>query len=220
LEVDSEKWEQPANMLHCRKIDREREVELDKLIKILLETGIIEASDDAYYSHAFLVPKVNGKLRLVLDFKNLNGATINYYKWPLPDIKEMLNRVGDSRPEFFAVFDLTSSYHQASIDEDSRKFTAFLTRHGVYRWLRLPMGLTGACNYFQQSLMTQVLNGSMHNGCELFLDNCMIYATTLDEYLKWLRTVFLRFRASSITLNPSKCNSRAFPSEICGAHHQ
>ena len=67
------------------------------------------------------------------------------------------------------------------------------------------MGLTGACSYFQQSLMTQVLNGLMHEGCELFLDDCMIHATTLDEYLKRLRTVFLRFRASRITLNP-KCH--------------
>jgi hypothetical protein len=205
LEVDTTKWELPANQLRCRKLDREREVELAKMIEILIDADIIEACDAAYYSHAFLVPKPNGKWRLVLDFKNLNGATINYYKWPLPDIKEMLNRVGDSRPEFFAVFDLTSGYYQAEIDEDSREFTAFLTRNGVYRWLRLPMGLTGACSYFQKSLVTQVLRGLMHDGCELYLDDCMIHAPTLDIYLKRLRQVFLRFRENNITLNPLKC---------------
>jgi hypothetical protein len=205
LEVDREKWEQPANRLRCRKLDREREVELDKLVKILVEAGVIESCDDAHYSHAFLVPKSNGSWRLVLDFKNLNGVTINYYKWPLPDIKEMLARVGEDRPEFFAVFDLTSGYYQAPIEEDSRKFTAFLTRHGVYRWLRLPMGLTGACSYFQQALMTQVLNGLMHDGVELYLDDCMVHAKTLDEYLKRLRLVFRRFRDSGVTLNPLKC---------------
>ena len=103
------------------------------------------------------------------------------------------------------MFDLTSGYYQAEVDEGSREFTAFLTRHGVYRWLRLPMGLTGACSYFQKSLVTQVLNGLMHNGCELFLDDCMIHADSLDTYLKRLRQVFLRFRASNITLNPAKC---------------
>jgi hypothetical protein len=205
LKVDTEKWEQPANMLRCRRLDRERERELYTMIKILLDANIIEACDAAYYSHAFLVPKPNGKWRLVLDFKNLNDATSNYYKWPLPDIKEMLNRVGDSRPEFFAVFDLTSGYYQAEIDEDSREFTAFLTRHGVYRWLRLPMGLTGAGSYFQKSLVTQVLRGLMHDGCELYLDDCMIHAPTLDLYLKRLRQVFLRFREYGITLNPAKC---------------
>ena len=206
LQVDKTKWHTPANMLRCRPIDREREAEFDKLIKILLDNKIIEPSSDSYYSHAFLVPKPNSnKWRLVLDFKNVNGATTNFYKWPLPDIKEMLNRVGDSRPEFFAVFDLTSGYYQAPIDEESREFTAFMTRHGVYRWLRLPMGLTGAGSYFQQSLVTQVLHGLMHNGCELFLDDCMIHANTHEQYLKRLETAFVRFSESKITLNPSKC---------------
>ena len=205
LKVDETKWHTPANMLRCRKIDREREVELEKLVDILLEHKIIEPSDDSYYSHAFLVPKPNGKWRLVLDFKNLNSATTNYYKWPLPDIKEMLHRVGNSRPLFFAVFDLTSGYYQAPIAEESRSFTAFVTRHGVYRWLRLPMGLTGAGSYFQHSLVTQVLNGLMHDGCELFMDDCMIHAQTLDQYCDRLETVFLRFREKRITLNPLKC---------------
>jgi len=205
LEVDTKKWQQPKNMLRCRKLDRERERELGDFIKILLDANVIEACNAAYYSHAFLVPKPNGKWRLVLDFKNLNGATINYYKWPLPDIKEMLSRVGDSRPEFFAVFDLTSGYYQAEIDEESRDFTAFLTKHGIFRWLRLPMGLTGACSYFQKSLVTQVLNGLMHDGCELYLDDCMIHAPTLDIFLKRLRSVFQRFRDNNITLNPLKC---------------
>ena len=205
LEVDSEKWEQPANMLRCRNLDRERSVELDKMVKVLIEAKVVEPCNDAYYSHAFLVPKSNGHWRLVLDFKNLNGATVNHYSWPIPDIKEMLNRVGDSQPEFFAVFDLTSGYYQAPIDEDSRKYTAFLTRHGVYRWLRLPMGLTNAGSYFQHSLATQVLNGLIHNGAELYLDDCLVHAKTEDEYIKRLRTVFLRFRESGITLNPSKC---------------
>ena len=205
LVIDETKWAIPANQLRCRRLDKEREVELEKLINILLEAGIIEACDSAHYSHAFLVPKPNGKWRLVLDFKNLNGVTVNHYKWPLPDIKEMLNRVGDSRPEFFAVFDLTSGYYQAEISEDSRSSTAFLTRHGVYRWLRLPMGLTGACSYFQKSLATQVLRELLHDGCELYLDDCLVHANTLDEYLKRLRQVFLRFRESNIYLNPSKC---------------
>ena len=216
LEVDTTKWETPANQLRCRRIDREREVEFNKMIKILIDANIIEACDAAHYSHAFLVPKPNGKWRLVLDFKNLNNATVNYYKWPLPDIKEMLNRVGDSRPKFFAVFDLTSGYYQAEIDEDSRKFTAFLTRNGVYRWLRLPMGLTGAGSFFQKSLVTEVLKDLMHDGVELYMDDCMVHATTLDEYLKRLRQVFLRFREKGITLNPFKCKLGMSEAEFVG----
>ena len=205
LEVDEEKWFTKVNMLNPRSMDSERARELDRMIQILLEHGVIETSDDPYYSHAFLVPKPSGKWRLVLDFKNLNKATTNSYRWPLPDIKEMLNRVGDSKPSFFAVFDLTSGYYQAPISEESRKYTAFTTRSGIYRWKRLPMGLTGAGSYFQHSLATQVLQGLLQHGTELYLDDCMVHASSTEEYLARLRTVFLRFRSSGITLNPEKC---------------
>ena len=205
LEVDEAMWCTKANMLNVRSMDRERAIALRDILETLKAHDIIESCGDSYYSHAFLVPKSNGKWRLVLDFENLNKATKNYYKWPLPDIKEMLNRVGDSRPRFFAVFDLTSGYYQAPIAKESRKYTAFATRNGVYRWKRLPMGLTGAGSYFQQSLSTQVLQGLLHYGVELYLDDCMVHASNSEEYLERLREVFLRFRNSSITLNPSKC---------------
>ena len=205
LEVDESKWCIPKNRLPVRRTDRERSIALEDIIKILLDKGIIEACTDQYYSHAFLVPKPNGKWRFVLDFKNLNAATTNSYEWPIPDIKDLLHRVGESRPRFFAVFDLTSGYYQAPISEGSRKYTAFKTDHGVYRWKRLPMGLTGAGSFFQQGLVSEVLQGLIHNGVELYLDDCMVHAQTMDEFLDKLRTVFLRFRHSNITLNPAKC---------------
>ena len=78
LIVDEDKWHQPANMLRPRSTDHEREVEMDKLIVILKKAGIIEPSNASHYSRAFLVPKSTGKWRLVLDFKNLNSATLNH----------------------------------------------------------------------------------------------------------------------------------------------
>ena len=205
LTVDEAQWEQPCHAGPARTSSRERQTELDRMLKIMLEKGLVEDCTHSYYSHAFLTPKPNGTWRFVLDFKGLNKATTSKYNWPIPNIKDMLTRVGDSRPEFFAVFDLTSGYYQAPISEESRKYTAFKTQKGLYRWKRLPMGLTDAGSYFQHQLTTNVLHGLIHNICELYLDDCMVYAGDIDEYLERLRTVFLRFRECKITLNPSKC---------------
>jgi hypothetical protein len=206
LTVDHDMWERPSNATPSRTLGRERAVELDLLLDILLKNDIVEDCTDSYYSHAFLTPKSNGKWRMVLDFKGLNRATTSKYAWPIPNIKDMLTRVGESRPEFFAVFDLTSGYYQAPIAEESRKYTAFKTRNGVYRWKRLPMGLTDAGSYFQHQLTNNVLNGLIHNICELYLDDCMVYASSTEEYVARLRLVFQRFREHKITLNPSKCH--------------
>ena len=206
LKVNDDLWERPCNASPPRTLGQAKEKALEEILDILIEKDIIEDCTDSYHSHAFLTPKSNGSWRLVLDFKGLNSATTSKYGWPIPNIKDMLTRVGESRPELFAVFDLTSGYYQAPIDEESRKYTAFKTRRGVYRWKRLPMGLTDAGSYFQHQLTVNVLNGLMHNTCELYLDDCMVYASSVDEYLERLRQVFLRFRAHNITLNPSKCH--------------
>ena len=208
LDIDETKWKIPSNRTRGRPTDREREKELARMLKILEDNDVIEPSTDSYWSHAFLVPKPKPNTwRLVLDFKNLNKATKNHNKWPLPQIKEMLTRVGESRPNWFAVFDLTSGYYQAPIDLESRQYTTFATRHGLYRWKRLPMGLRDAGSYFQQTLVNEVLQGLiMHDGVELYLDDCMVHAQDEEEYLRRLRQVFERFQTKGITLNPEKCH--------------
>ena len=62
--------------------------------------------------------------------------------------------------------------------------------HGIYRWKRLPMGLTGAGSYFQHSLVTQCLKELMHNGVELYLDDCMVHADSIELFIARLEEVF------------------------------
>jgi hypothetical protein len=69
------------------------------------------------------------------------------------------------------------------------------------------MGLREAGSYFQYSLVNEVLNGLiMHDGVELYLDDCLVHATSDEEYLRRLRAVFERFRDANIKLNPAKCH--------------
>jgi hypothetical protein len=43
------------------------------------------------------------------------------------------------------------------------------------------------------------------HGVELYLDDCIVYGATEEEFKSNLRAVFERFRNHSITLNPKKC---------------
>ena len=116
LDVDSKEWEQYRNRTYPRKMDQERKTALQEMLKVLIKNKVVEPCEDMYYSHAFLVPKPNGKWRLVLDFKNLNKATLIIPSWQIPNIKEMLQNIGNHKPKYFAVFDLTSGYYQCPID--------------------------------------------------------------------------------------------------------
>jgi len=73
-----------------------------------------------------LTPKPNGEQRFCIDYRNLNLQTESM-GWPLPNIRQMLERIGDRKPKYFAVLGLTQGYYQAAISKDSRDLTAFRT---------------------------------------------------------------------------------------------
>ena len=76
---------------------------------------------------------------------------------------------------------------------------------GTYEWLRVAMGLKGAPSWFQQQLETKVLGGLIHQICELYIDDLIIYADTFEEYIENIRKVLERFKAHNITVSPKKC---------------
>ena len=125
--------------------------------------------------------------------------------WAIPNISAMLRRLGQAKSKYYAKMDLTSGYFQAPLSENSRRYTAFVTWCGLYEWTRVPMGLKGAPSYFQQMMTQFVLIQLVHITCELYLDDILVHATTEDELINRLRTVFERLRKHKITLNPEKC---------------
>eukprot|EP01038_Epipyxis_sp_PR26KG_P018727 gene18727-26487_t len=71
--------------------------------------GIIEKSPDAKaWSHVLLVKKPNGTWRFCIDFRAFNQIS-EMKHWPIPNIKNLLMKLGQRRPKFFAVMDLPSS---------------------------------------------------------------------------------------------------------------
>jgi hypothetical protein len=215
LKVDETIWYSPKNMGPPRNLDKTRQDELFKQIEVLLGLGILAVSKESYHSHAFMVPKPGKKWRFVLDFKNLNNATTMEH-WPIPNIKEMITRIGSYKPKYFAVMDLTSGYHQAPISLNSRKWTCFMTSRGVYEWCRLPMGLKGAPSYFQRVISQEVLQGLVGTICELYIDDIIVHASTEEQFLERLSTIFERFEKHNITLNPDKCQVGLLEVEYVG----
>ena len=65
----------------------------------------------------------------------------------LPMISEMLHRIGNRKPKLFAI----SGYQQARIDEAAlQKYSACITRSGIYEWACAPMVFKGAPSYLQR----------------------------------------------------------------------
>jgi len=204
LDVDKDKWEQKSNRLPPRQLSLNKKKELDIQLEEMLKAEIITTSQAEERSPSFFVAKPDGSWRFVVDFRRLNEAS-KRLGWPLPRIPDVLQRLGSERPMFMGVMDLTKGYYKILVDESSRKYTATSTPSGIFEWNRIPMGLTGAPSYFQSQLATKVLKNILYIIVELYIDDVLVHAKTKQEFLKRLRTVFLRFREFNITLNPKKC---------------
>ena len=167
IKVDMDKWDAlKANKAPPRVMSMQKNDEIRRQLDKMLEQGVIRKSKADKYSQVLLTPKPNGKWRFCVDYVNLNTCT-EREGWPIPNIQQMLRRIGSTDPNYFAVMDLTSGYHQAPVHPASIWLTAFITIYGLFEWLRVPMGLKGAPSYFQKVMATVVLIGLLHVLCEL-----------------------------------------------------
>jgi hypothetical protein len=141
---------------------------------------------------------------MCIDYRNLNDCTEDA-SHPIPNISEMLRRIGAHKAKVFAVLDLTQGYHQAPLTLKARVYTAFILFCGVYQFTRLPFGPKRAPSYFQQTMATVVLAGLIYYICEMYIDDCNVFGKDIDELVDRLRQVFERFRKHKIFLKPNKC---------------
>ena len=78
------------------------------------------------------------------------------------------------------------------------------------------MGLKGAPAYFQRVMATVVSAGLLYNILEIYLDDVIVYAQSIDELCDNLQVVFTRLRKHNITLNPEKCRFGMTETEYVG----
>ena len=134
LEIDEEKFRRTGGGRNSpRPQSQEKLTELKRMIEELLRLGVIQTSTADTASQVLLVVKKGtSKLRFCIDYRALNDATLTREAWPIPNIRDMLQRLGSKRPRFFGVMDLTSGYHQAPLSESAKKWTAFVSAFGAY----------------------------------------------------------------------------------------
>lgn len=171
----------------------------------MLSQNIIRPSYSPWSSPIWVVPKkadASGKQkwRIVVDYRKLNDKTISD-KYPIPNITQLLDKLG--RCQYFTTLDLASGFHQIEMNPEDIPKTAFNTENGHYEYLRMPFGLKNAPATFQR-VMEDVLRGLQNNICLVYLDDIIIFSTSLQEHLERLKLVFDRLRDSNFKIQLDK----------------
>src|SRR3989440_229865 len=165
-----------------------------------LAKGFIrESTSPAGYPILF-VPKKNGKLRLCVDYSQLNNITIKN-RYPLPRIDEIMDRINGAQR--YTKLDLQGAYNLIRMAQGEEWKTAFRTKMGLYEYLVMPMGLTNAPASFQ-ALMNNVLRDYIDKICEVYLDDILIYSKNPDEHDEHVRLILQKLKEYSLKVDLEK----------------
>ena len=189
--------------------------EVREHLKLMLDAGVVQLSNNPWCNAVVLVRKKDRSLRFCIDFRRLNALTVKD-SHPLPHICETLESLAGA--DHYSTFDLNSGFWQVPMDEESKQYTAFtLGSMGLYEWESMPFRLCNALPTFQR-LMQNCLGELNLTYCLIYLDDMIVFSEMPEEHLQRMRVVFDHLQEHGLKLKPSKCN--AFKPEINYlAHH-
>ncbi len=119
------------------------------ILKDLEERDIIEKSTAAWFSPNVLVNKPSGDKWMCLDYRKVNKQLTTDIH-PLPNLEELVEHVAGY--QYDATLDLKDAYYQVLLDEASRYLTTFSEGINLYRFKRLPFGLSCSASIFVRQL--------------------------------------------------------------------
>ena len=126
-------------------------------IERLVNAGIVSPVAHSEWATPIVpVCKEDGSVRICGDFKVTVNPVLNIERYPQPHKEELFAKLAGGVS--FSKLDLTNAYLQMEVDDESKEYLTINTSKGLFRYNRLPFGISSAPAIFQRTMET-VLQG-------------------------------------------------------------
>ena len=173
----------PPFFLRNHPMDPNQEEFINQEIKKLLQAGtIIETNRVTNVSPLGAVPKKNGKLRMILDLREVNNY-ISTPRFAMEDIRKVRPLLQER--DFMASIDLKDGFHHIPIHPRDQPHLGMSWKGRNYMWTHLPFGLS-ASPYIFCKVLRETITILRRQGIRVncYMDDLLLLGRSREECQK------------------------------------
>ncbi len=161
---------------------------LQKMKNYLIEhlnKNFISFSSISYVSLILFIEKKNDSLHFCVDYRKLN-ALIKRNHYLLLLINETLARIQDSK--YLTRLNIIIIFNKLCMHSRSEDLTIFIIFFDFYKYHMMSFELINDLTFYQH-YMNDVLFDYLHQFCQIYLNDIIIYSKILKKHKKHVRLI-------------------------------
>ncbi len=166
-----------------------------------LNKDFISSSSASYASLILFIKKKDDSLRFCVDYKKLN-ALIKRNRYLLFLIDETLARIQDSK--YLTQLNIIVVFNKLHMYSRSKDLIIFIIFFDFYKYYVMSFKLINNSTFYQH-YMNDMLFDYLHQFCQIYLDDIIIYSKTLKKHKKHVWLVLHRLQEIDLQMNINKC---------------
>ena len=147
------------------------------------------------------VPKKDGKVRMCVDYRDLNRASPKD-NFPLPHIDVLVDNTINFA--LFSFMDGFLGYNQIKMAQENMDKIMFITLWGTFCYKVMSFGLKNVGATYQRA-MVALFHDMMHREIEVYVNDMIAKSKTEEEHLVNLQRLFESLRKYQLRINLAKC---------------
>ncbi len=177
---------------------------LQKIKKYLinhLNKEFIFFSFASYVSLILFIEKKDDSLRFCIDYRKLN-ALIKRNHYSLSLIDETLTHIQESK--YLIWLNIIVMFNKLCMHSDSKNLTIFIIFFDLYKYHVMLFKLINESAFYQHYI-NNMLFKYLHQFCQIYLDDIIIYSKILKKHKWHVWLILNRLREADLQININKC---------------
>jgi len=166
-----------------------------------LNKDFISSSSASYASLILFIKKKDDSLRFCINYRKLN-ALIKQDRYSLLLIDETLTHIQDSK--YLTQLNIIIIFNKLRMHSESEDLTIFIIFFDFYKYHVMSFKLINDSTFYQH-YMNNVLFDYLHQFCQIYLDDIIIYSKTLKKHKQHVWLILHKLQETDLQMNINKC---------------